>query len=55
METLLDKLNQIEQIINHQQMAYAMQRVRISKEADRKVAEIEKERTTPKKPRKMAG
>lgn len=53
-DSLLDKIRELEQIINRQQLAGAMDLIRIAKEADRKVALIEAERTKPTKPKKMA-
>ena len=52
-DSLLDKIRELEQIINRQQLAGAMDLIRIAKEADRKVALIEAERTKPTKPKKM--
>ena len=53
-DSLLDKIRELEQIINRQQLAGAMDLIRIAKKADRKVALIEAERTKPTKPKKMA-
>ena len=52
--SLLDKIREFEQIINRQQLAGAMDLIRIAKEADCKVALIEAERNKPTKPKKMA-
>ena len=52
--SLLDKIRELEQIINRQRLAGAMDLIRIAKEADRKVALIEAERTKPTKPKNMA-
>ena len=54
MESLLDKFRELEQIINRQQLAGAMDFLRIAKDADRRVAIIETEKTKPTKPKKMA-
>lgn len=54
LDSLLDKFRELEQIINRQQLAGAMDLLRISKEADRQVALIEAEKTKPTKPKKMA-
>jgi hypothetical protein len=53
-DSLLDKYRELEQIINRQQLAGAMDLLRIAKEADRRVALIEAEKTKPTKPKKMA-
>lgn len=52
-DSLLDKIRELEQIINRQRLAGAMELIRIAKEADRKVALIEAERTKPTKSKKM--
>lgn len=53
-DSLHDRIRELEQIINRQQLAVAMGLIRIAKEADRKVALIEAERNKPTKPKKMA-
>lgn len=53
-DSLLDKIRELEQIINRQRLAGAMGLIRIAKEADRKVALIEAERTKPTKPKNTA-
>lgn len=53
-DSLLDKFRELEQIINRQQLAGAMEILRITKDADRRVALIEAEKTKPTKPKKMA-
>ena len=53
-DSLLDKYRELEQIINRQQLAGAMDLLRIAKEADRRVALIEADKTKPTKPKKMA-
>lgn len=53
-DSLLDEIRELEQIINRQRLAGAMDLIRIAKEADRKVALIEAERTKPTKPKNMA-
>lgn len=54
MESLLDKFRELELNINRQQLAGAMDLLRIAKEADRRVALIEAEKTKLTKPKKMA-
>lgn len=53
-DSLLDKIRELEQIINRQQLAGAMDLIRITKEAERKIAILESEKTKPTKPKKMA-
>lgn len=53
-DSLLDTYRELEQIINRQQLAGAMDLLRIVKEADRRVALIEAEKTKSTKPKKMA-
>ena len=53
-DSLLDKFRELKLNINRQQLAGAMDLLRIAQEADRRVALIEAEKTKPTKPKKMA-